>query len=37
VRYQRVATVGTGVHPEDAEVEGEVELHSGGWLWQTND
>ncbi|MDI1451423.1 multiheme c-type cytochrome [Polyangium sp. 6x1] len=29
VRYQRVATVGTGTNPADAKIESEVLLHSG--------
>lgn len=33
VRYQRVATVGEGVHPSQAIVESEIELYSGVFLW----
>ena len=33
VRYQRVATVGTGTNPADAKIESEVLLHSGEIPW----
>lgn len=36
VKYQRVATVGTGRDPGEAIVESEIDLHSGEIPWNNN-